>query len=124
LDGLDKKMDDKFGAEEGAARAAFTAEHKRRMDAYKDARYSGLLGKGRWLKDKFAGLPEEANQIFVQARQIYVNKMQAVISSVADLIGTELGKAKARIAQGRTDLQNAVNALPKDLQAIGKEKAG
>jgi hypothetical protein len=124
LDGLDKKVDDKFGAEEGAARAAFTAEHKRRMDAYKDARYSGLLGKGRWLKDKFAGLPEEANQIFVQARQIYVNKMQAVISSVADLIGTELGKAKARIAQGRTDLQNAVNALPKDLQAIGKEKAG
>jgi hypothetical protein len=124
LDGLDKKVDDRFGAEEGTARAAFTAEHKRRMDAYKDARYSGLLGKGRWLKDKFAGLPEEANQIFVAARQGYVNRMQSVISSVADLIGTELGKAKARIAQGRTDLQNAVNTLPKDLQAIGREKAG
>jgi hypothetical protein len=124
LDGLDRKVDDKFAAQEGAARAAFTAEHKRRMDAYKDARYSGLLGKGRWLKDKFAGLPEEANQIFVQARQIYVNRMQSVISSVADLIGVELGKAKARIAQGRTDLQNAVIGLPKDLQAIGREKAG
>ncbi len=124
LDGLDKKVDDKFTAEEGAARAAFTAEHKRRMDAYKDARYSGLLGKGRWLKDKFMGLPEEANQIFVTARQGYVTRMQSVISAVADVIGTELGKAKARIAQGRGDLQNAVNGLPKDLQAIGKEKAG
>ncbi len=124
LDGLDKKVDDKFTAEEGQARAAFTADHKRRMDAYKEARYSGLLGKGRWLKDKFTGLPEEANQIFVTARQGYVTRMQSVISAVADVIGTELGKAKARIAQGRTDLQTAVTTLPKDLQAIGREKAG
>jgi Skp family chaperone for outer membrane proteins len=124
LTGLDRKVDEKFTAEEGAARAAFTAEHKRRMDEYKDRRYSGLLGAGRWLKDKFAGLPEEANQIFVTARAGYVTRMQQVISSVADLIGAELGRAKQRIAKGRADLQAEVARLPKDLQAVGRQAAG
>jgi Skp family chaperone for outer membrane proteins len=123
LTGLDKKVDERFDAGEKAAREAFTAEHKRRMDDYKDKRYSGILGKGRWLKDKFAGLPEEANQIFVTARAGYVARMQQVISSVADLIGAELGRAKNRIAQGRADLQAEVAKLPKDLQAIGKQAA-
>ena len=38
------------------------------MDEYKDRRYSGLIGKARWLEDQFSGLPAEANQIFVTAR--------------------------------------------------------
>ncbi|MFJ8579958.1 hypothetical protein [Micromonospora sp. NPDC093277] len=124
LSGLDKKVDDQFSKGEKAARDAFTAEHKQRMDAYKDKRYSGLLGKGRWIKDKFAGLPEEANQIFVVARKGYVDRMQQVISAVADTIGVELGRAKQRIAAGRDELQAEVRKLPADLQAIGKEAAG
>ncbi|MEV4847657.1 hypothetical protein AB0K20_31160 [Micromonospora matsumotoense] len=124
LSGLDKKVDDTFSAGEKAARNAFTAEHKRRMDEYKDKRYSGIVGKGRWIKDKFAGLPEEANQIFVVARKGYVDRMQQVISGVADVIGAELGRAKQRIAAGRDELQAEVKKLPADLQAIGKEAAG
>jgi hypothetical protein len=124
LTGLDKKVDDAFDKGEKAARDAFTAEHKRRMDEYKDERYSGLLGKGRWIKDKFAGLPEEANQIFVTARKGYVDRMQQVISAVADIIGGELNRAKQRIATGRNDLQAEVKKLPPDLQAVGKEAAG
>ena len=69
LNGLDKKVDEKFSAGEKAARDAFTAEHKRKMDEYKDKRYSGVSGKIQWGYDLFAGLPEEANQIFVQARK-------------------------------------------------------
>ncbi|WP_344307525.1 hypothetical protein [Fodinicola feengrottensis] len=124
LSNLDKQVDEKFTRDEKAARDAFTAEHKRKMDEYKDKRYSGWRGKLRWVKDKFSGLPDEANQIFVQARQGYVASMQRVISGVADLIGSELNRAKARIATGRTDLQAEVTKLPKDLQAIGKEAAG
>ncbi|WP_229397623.1 hypothetical protein [Micromonospora okii] len=123
LSGLDKKVDEKFTAGEKAARDAFTAEHKRRMDEYKDKRYSGIVGKGRWIKDKFAGLPEEANQIFVTARKGYVDRMQQVISGVADVIGAELTRAKQRIATGRDQLQAEVRKLPADLQAIGKEAA-
>ncbi|MFU8850476.1 hypothetical protein ACNAW0_05770 [Micromonospora sp. SL1-18] len=124
LSGLDKKVDDQFSKGEKAARDAFTAEHKRRMDEYKDKRYSGIVGKGRWIKDKFAGLPEEANQIFVVARKGYVDRMQQVISGVADVIGAELGRAKQRIAAGRNELQAEVKKMPADLQALGREAAG
>ncbi|MFG1603697.1 hypothetical protein [Actinoplanes sp. NPDC049265] len=124
LTGLDKKVDDAFSSGEKQARDAFTAEHKRRMDEYKDKRYSGFTGKLKWVKDKFAGLPDEANQIFVTARQGYVARMQGVISTVADVIGAELNRAKQRIAAGRQQLQAEVQKLPADLQAIGKEAAG
>jgi hypothetical protein len=124
LTGLDKKVDDAFSTGEKAARDAFTAEHKRKMDEYKDKRYSGFTGKLKWVKDKFTGLPQEANQIFVTARQGYVTRMQGVISNVADAIGAELNRAKQRIATGRQQLQAEVAKLPADLQAIGKKAAG
>ncbi|MEU9565550.1 hypothetical protein AB0D16_26590 [Streptomyces sp. NPDC048161] len=123
LSGLDKKVDTAFTSGEKAARDAFTADHKRRMKAYKDKRYSSWTGKARWVKDKFAGLPKEANNLYQEARKLYVAKMQTVISSVADIIGTELGKAKARIAKGRTELKAEVDGLPADLKQFGEDAA-
>jgi hypothetical protein len=123
LCGLDKKVDDQFSREEKQARGAFTDEHKQRMQEYKDKRYSGLSGKWRWVRDKFLGLPDEANQIFVVARDHYVARMQTVISNVADTIGRELDRAKARIAKGRDDLKAAVAHLPADLRAMGAQAA-
>lgn len=123
LSGLDKKVDTAFTAGEKAARDAFTADHKRRMKKYKDKRYSGWTGKARWVKDKFAGMPEEANELYQEARKLYVSKMQTVISSVADIIGTELGRAKARIAKGRAELKAEVDKLPADLKQFGEEAA-
>lgn len=123
LSGLDKKVDSAFTSGEKSARDAFTADHKSRMKKYKDKRYSGLMGKGRWIKDKFAGLPKAANDLYQESRKLYVSKMQTVISSVADIIGAELGKAKARIAKGRTELKAEVDKLPADLKQFGDEAA-
>ncbi|MFC5150362.1 HPC2 multi-domain protein [Streptomyces amakusaensis] len=123
LSGLDKKVDAAFTSGEKAARDAFTADHKRRMKKYKDKRYSGLMGKARWVKDKLAGLPDEANSLYQEARKLYVSRMRTVISSVADIIGAELGRAKARIAQGRTELKAEVDRLPAELKAYGEEAA-
>ncbi|MDX3591686.1 hypothetical protein PV749_11180 [Streptomyces sp. ID03-2B] len=123
LSGLDKKVDSAFTAGEKSARDAFTADHKSRMKKYKDKRYSGLMGKGRWVKDKFAGLPKEADALYQESRKLYVAKMRTVISSVADIIGAELGKAKARIAKGRTELKAEVDKLPADLRQFGEEAA-
>ena len=121
LTALDRKVDDTFTQGEKGARDAFTADHTQRMERYKDERYSGLLGKGRWLKDKFAGLPAEANQIFEQAKAGYTRRMQGVIETVADLIGNELTRAKGRIAQGREELAAEVQRLPVELQAVAKD---
>ncbi|MGW1355778.1 hypothetical protein ACWCQE_42085, partial [Streptomyces sp. NPDC002409] len=123
LSGLDKKVDSAFTQGEKAARDAFTADHKRRMKKYKDKRYSGMFGGAKWAKDKLLGMPEEANNLFQEARKLYVAQMQTVISSVADLIGTELGRAKARIAKGRAELKAEVDRLPADLREFGQEAA-
>ncbi|MFE6104696.1 Rossmann-like fold-containing protein [Streptomyces laurentii] len=123
LGGLDKKVDEAFTAGEKGARDAFMADQAARMKKYKDKRYSGFWGKGRWVKDKFAGLPEEANQLYQESRKLYVARMRTVISSVADLIGVELGRAKARIAKGRGELKAAVDRLPADLKEFGQEAA-
>ncbi|MEU6018219.1 hypothetical protein ABZ826_30595 [Streptomyces sp. NPDC047515] len=120
---LDKKVDTAFTAGEKAARDAFTADHKRRMKAYKDKRYSGMFGPAKWAKDKLMGMPKEANDLFQEARKLYVAKMQTVISSVADIIGAELGRAKARIAKGRAELKAEVDKLPADLRQFGEDAA-
>ncbi|SEQ94276.1 hypothetical protein [Actinokineospora terrae] len=120
---LDKKVEDRFTAGEKAVRDAFTAEHKRKMDDYKDKRYSGPLGPARWIKDKVAGMPAEVNRFFDAARQNYVTGVQRVISEVADLIGGELNRAKARIGVGRAELRTAVDSLAPELRAIGKRAA-
>jgi hypothetical protein len=123
LTGLDKLVDDQFTKGEKEARDAFTAEHRRKMDEYKDRRYGGGWGLVKWGHDKLFGLPEEANQIFVEARDHYVKRMRQVISDVADTIGRELTRAKQRIAKGRDELRKAVEGLDPALKALGKQAA-
>ncbi|WP_435858311.1 phage tail protein [Streptomyces sparsogenes] len=123
LSGLDGKVDKQFEDGEKKARDAFNTDQKRRMKAYKKKRYGGFFGPAKWAKDKLMGMPEEANQLFQESRKLYVTMMQGVISSIADTIGTELGKAKARIAQGRADIKTEVDKLPADLKQYGQEAA-
>ncbi|MDP9793175.1 hypothetical protein J2S43_001687 [Catenuloplanes nepalensis] len=123
LTGLDTKVDAQFTREEKAARDAFTSEHKRKMADYKDRRYSGPVGKLRWFDDWLTGLPDEANTLFVEAREHYVTRMRTVIGNIADTVAAELKRAKQRIATGRADLKAAVEKLPADLRAIGREAA-
>ena len=123
LKGLDTLVTDEFTKGEAEARSAFTAKHKADMEKYKDERYSGVTGWARWTGDLFAGVPKEANDIFARARALYEEKMSAVISRVADIIGRELDAAKAKIAAARKEIQAYVAAQPKDLQKIAQAAA-
>jgi hypothetical protein len=123
LEDLDKKVDDQFTTKEKRARDRFTSEHEEGMERYKDERYGGLLGKGRWVRDLFAGLPEEANRIYERARDNYLTAMDQIITEIADTVEAELKRAKDRIAAGRKELKAAVDKLPADLKAIGREAA-
>lgn len=123
LDGLDSKVNGAFDRGEAGARAAFERHVDTKMKAYKKQRYSDLAGAGRWLKDKFLGMPAEVNTFFQEGRQLYLNSMQTVIGTVADVVGNELNHAKLRIAQGRQEIQTYVNSLPNDLRQVGQEAA-
>ena len=117
-----------FDKGEAQARGEFTAKHKADMEKYKDKRYSGPAGWVRWAEDLFTGLPAEANKIYDDAKALYESKMTVVISTVADLIGRELDKAKARIAKGRQEIKAYIDSRPANLQKIaaeaGKEMSG
>jgi len=120
LDGLVAKQ---FEEGEARAKAAFTSDHKARMQRYKDERYSGAAGWARWTGDLFTGLPAEANQLFLESKKLYESQMQQVISDIADTVGRELGRAKDRIAAGRTEIAAFVAKQPKELQSVGSQAA-
>jgi hypothetical protein len=123
LSDLDKKVDHQFTTKEKQARDRFTREHEEGMERYKDDRYGGLTGKARWVRDLFAGLPEEANRIYERARDNYLAAMDQIITEIADTVEAELKRAKDRITAGRKELKAAVDKLPADLRAIGREAA-
>jgi hypothetical protein len=93
------------------------------MSRYKAARYGGIDGAALWLRDLLLDLPAEANDIFQQSKRLYESKMQFVIGDIADAVGAELGRAKARIAEGRAQVQKFVSDQPKSLQRIAGDAA-
>ncbi|MEV6645969.1 hypothetical protein [Amycolatopsis sp. NPDC051371] len=123
LSNLDKMVDHQFTFGEKNARDRFTKEHKLGMWRYKHERYAPPLGPARWVADQFGDLPQEANQIYVRAKDHYLTAMEQVISGIADTIARELRRAKDRIASGRKEMRDALDKLPADLRTIGREAA-
>lgn len=123
LNGLDDEVAKRFESGEARAKAAFTADHQARMRKYKDERYSGVSGAAAWTYDLFAGLPAEANDLFVQAKKVYESQMQVVIGEVADHIGTRLAEAKRLITEGRDRVKAKVESKSPALRKLAAEAA-
>lgn len=122
LSGLDTKVENLFTTGEAQAKASFDSFYEREMDRYYDARYSGLRGKARWVRDKFSS-PPGLERIFKGARKHYVTKMRTVVSNIADVVSRELTKAKQRTSLGRTQISDHIKSLPTELQKVGGELA-
>lgn len=123
LNNLDTSVKTMFDAASSKATKAFEKLVDKRMSAYKSKRYSGLIGKGRWIKDLFAGLPDEVNAFFTEGRNLYLDIMDGELTAISEHVATELTAAKDRIKKGKQDIQDYVVSLPKDLQQVGKEAA-
>ncbi len=121
LDGIDPKVEKAFETGEKVARQAFETYVSAKMSAYKKDRYGGWTGKFRWLRDKIKGMPAKVNEFYVAGREIYLQKMDGVISDVAEIVGRDLSAAKTRIATGRNEITSYVQSLPKDLQRVGSQ---
>lgn len=121
LDGIDPEVDKEFETGEARARTAFEAYVEAKMSAYKKDRYGGWLGGYRWLRDKIAGMPAKVNEFYEAGRELYLSKMNGVISRVADIVGRALTGAKQRIAKGRAEISTYVAGLPADLQKVGAD---
>jgi hypothetical protein len=93
------------------------------MDAYKDARYSGITGAALWLKDKFLTLPAEVNVFYQEGRQLYITKMDAVLDGIAILVEKGLNEAKDEIAKGRKAIQTKLDQQPANLRKALQQDA-
>ena len=120
LSALDEEVNSIFDSGTDAALAAMKAYVEARIDAYKDDRYSGVIGKGRWIRDQFKGLPEEANRFYVEGRNLFARLMDAVIVRVANLVEQRLREAKALVAAGQAEIKTYVESLPKNLKSVGQ----
>jgi hypothetical protein len=121
LDGIDPKVEKEFEQGEASARAEFESYVAAKMSAYKKDRYGGWLGGLRWAKDKLLGMPDKVNEFYEAGRELYLKRMDVVISRVADIVGNDLTAAKKRIAAGKAEITTYVKSLPADLKKVGSE---
>ena len=111
LSSLETEVGSLFDAGVDAAVNGMTGYVNQRMDRYKDERYSGLIGKGRWLKDKLLGLPSEADVFYVEGRKLFTRLMDALVVRVAALVETRLKEAKDEVAKGQAEIKAYVQGL-------------
>ncbi|MBD2534948.1 DUF4157 domain-containing protein [Nostoc flagelliforme FACHB-838] len=123
LGDLDSKVQQEFDAGAAEAKKVFEDYVDQRMKKYKDDRYSGFWGPGKWLIDKLFGMPSEVNAFYEEGRQMYIGKMDAVIDKVITIISKGLTQAKAEIAKGKQKIEKYVNQLPEDLKGVGQQAA-
>jgi len=123
LSDLDGKVEATFDEGATIAKEAFEDYVSARMDAYKERRYGGWFGWARWAKDKIAGMPGEVNAFYQEGRDLFIQKMDAVIDNVVAIIGTGLAEAKAEIANGKKEIQKYLAGLPENLRQVGQQAA-
>jgi len=113
-----------FDAGANAAIDQMKADSEREIDKFKDERYSGITGAGRWVADLFRPVPPEIKQILQRNRAHFTQRMDALVVRIAATVDRILAEAKAEISRGQARIKAYVAGLPADLQAVGREAEG
>jgi hypothetical protein len=121
LNSLETDVNAMFDAGTDAALKAMTEYVEARIDAYKEDRYSGFIGKGRWIRDQFKGLPEEANVFYEEGRARFTRMMNALVVKVAAIVEKRLKEAKDEVAKGQTEIKAYVASQPKELKGVAEK---
>ncbi|EDZ92176.1 hypothetical protein AmaxDRAFT_5059 [Limnospira maxima CS-328] len=69
------------------------------------------------------GLPDEVNNIYAVAREVFIEEQKAGIYRIADIVEEELTNAKNAVQEGRDRVNDYVANLPDSLKAVGTEAA-
>lgn len=109
-----------FDAGADAALNTMKEWSNQKIDDYKDDRYSGITGKGRWIADLFRDTPQGIKDILKQARGVFTSEMDKLVVRVSALVEQRLAEAKAEVGKGEAEIKGYVASLPRDLQAVGR----
>ncbi len=110
-----------FDAGADAALATMKSSANTEIEAFKDERYSGLIGAGRWVADLFSDTPPEIKRIIARARQRFTTDMDALAVKVAAIVDNRLAEAKAIVAAGQAEVKTFVSGLSPSLRAVGEQ---
>ena len=122
LTDLDTQVGQTFDQGAGEAKQVFENFVDQRMKKYKDDRYSGFWGPGKWVVDKLFGMPSEVNAFYEEGRTLYLKKMDGVIDQVVAIVGKGLTHAKTEVANGKRQVQAYVAQLPENLKTSGRKQ--
>ena len=123
---LDANVNRQFELSAKWANLRFENYVRKEMDAYKQERYGSWWNPSGWgkrIKDTFVGLPKEVNQIYVRARERYLDDMDGKLTQIAEFIANSLTAVKKRINQGRLEVKKFVADQPANLQKIAASAA-
>jgi len=120
LSTLEKDSLDAFDRTQRDATDAFEERVEREMEAFKDERYSGLRGKGRWLWDKLAGIEDHPRvlKIFSDAKAAYVAALDASIDTILKDTKAVIDECKREIGAAKLKIDEFVRGLGPDLRRI------
>ena len=122
---LDDQTNQTFDQGAEQARAVFESYVSVHFSHWKYERYDNRLGGSLlWAKDKLFGLPDDVNDIYTAARDLYVQHMDGVIDQVAAVVETGLTEAKGLITAGLDKVKTYVKDLPDNLRQVGEEAVG
>jgi Domain of unknown function (DUF4157) len=112
-----------FDAGQKALSTQFERNVKRRINAWKDDRYSGLFGGVKWLRDKLFGIDKfpEVKQIFTDERAAFVQGIDQLIANINKSNNDTIKTCKDEIAKANKEIQVYVSKLAPDLRDVGKK---
>ncbi len=113
-----------FDTAQKQATTAFENNVKRRMDAFKDRRYSGwLTGSAKWLKDKLFGMDKlpEVKEIFDSERATFVTSIDASVKTITAESKRVVQECRDLVTKARQRIQTFVDGLGPKLRAAGTQ---
>lgn len=120
LNDLENKVTQLFDAGAKVAKDAFEKYVTKKTDEYKEKRYGSwydVTKYGKRIKDAWNGkLPDEVNVFFTKGREIFLEKLDGTINTIANLVTNRLNKAKSAITFGRQKVTNFIKNLPADVK--------
>lgn len=115
LNKLEKEVTDDFDAAATSANAIFEKRVHNRLDDF-----YGITTVDDTIREAFAGLDPEINQIFTEEKDRYIQNMDTAITSISDKVAKQLNDAMTEIQSGKQKIEDYWKGLKPEMQKIGE----
>lgn len=126
LNDLEEKSLQSFEEGQRKASEAFEQNVNERKERFKDRRYSGLRGKGRWLGDLFSDISElpEMKRIFESEKRRFIAAIDRLIDRIMTDNRDTIEECKSIISDAKSEIEEYIDGLEPALKETGERAYG